>query len=178
MTLSPLYLQASDFPMSDWHWPNFAPAEMASHDGPLRIDADAMDKLQALRNAIGQPFHILSAYRTPAHNARVGGAPRSQHMQARAFDISMKGHDPHEVMAMARILGFHGIGQYPSKGFLHIDTRPATEAAEWNDGADFPYGEDDPAPAPSPTSHKRKVRRGGRLLTLIKGFFAALPAPR
>ncbi len=53
-----------------------------------------MDKLQALRDRLGKPLIVRSAYRSPEHNRAVGGAPGSKHMQGTAFDIAMSNHDP------------------------------------------------------------------------------------
>ena len=39
-----------DFPESDWRWPSFSPAEIASRgDGTLKLNSEAMDKLQTLQ---------------------------------------------------------------------------------------------------------------------------------
>lgn len=50
-------------------------------DGKLLVNEDALDRLQALRNALGKPMIINSAYRSPEHNRRVGGAKASQHLE-------------------------------------------------------------------------------------------------
>ena len=39
-----------------------------------------LDKLQALRDRLGKPLIVRSAYRSPEHNRDVGGAQRSKHM--------------------------------------------------------------------------------------------------
>ena len=115
-----------DFPDYLWHWPNFTPEEMACRgDGRLMIHAASMDMLQALRNLIGAPLIIHSAYRTRDYNARVGGAAGSMHLAARAFDVSMLGHDAEDFEAAARHVGFTGFGFYPDQVFMHIDTGPA-----------------------------------------------------
>jgi zinc D-Ala-D-Ala carboxypeptidase len=113
-----------------WPWPNFSPAEMASKgDGSLRLSRDAMDRLQRLRARLGVPMQILSAYRDPAHNKRVGGAKRSQHLRGRAFDVRVDNIDPAALIAATvtvtatAIEGFIGFGTYPRQGFVHIDTR-------------------------------------------------------
>ena len=69
-------------------------------------------------------------------------------MLAEAFDIVLAGHDPHEVEALAREVGFHGIGRFPEKGFIHCDIRPAAQAATW--GPEWPFGEDDDLAPPPP----------------------------
>ncbi len=68
---------------------------------------------------------INSAYRSPEHNRRVGGAKASQHLEGKAFDVSMANHDPVEFMAAARKAGLRGIGTYPRSNFVHIDIGPA-----------------------------------------------------
>ena len=52
------------------------------------------DKLQALRTALDKPLLITSAYRSAAHNKRVGGATHSQHRLGKAFDIRMENQNP------------------------------------------------------------------------------------
>ena len=112
-------------PPSVWPWTSFSPREMACKGtGKLVIDDDAMNKLQALRDLLGKPLIITSAYRSPEHNRAVGGAKRSKHMEAIAFDVRMDNHDPHRFEAAARSVGFTGFGYYPKSGFMHIDTGP------------------------------------------------------
>ena len=120
-----IYRHYSDYPVDQWRWPSFSPREMASKgEGELKIDNDAMDRLQSLRDKLGRPLLITSAYRSAAHNKRVGGAKASKHMQAIAFDVRMENHDPHEFEEAARSVGFTGFGYYPKSGFMHIDTGP------------------------------------------------------
>lgn len=87
---------------------------------------------EAVRAAIGQPIVIGSAYRTQAHNARVGGAPRSQHLEGRALDLyPPKGwtidrfYAAVRRVALARENEIHGLGRYPT--FVHIDIRPRVD---------------------------------------------------
>ena len=115
-----------DVPESAWRWPNFSPAEIACRGtGKLLITASALDKLQALRDRLGKPLIIRSAYRSPEHNRAVGGATRSKHMDGAAFDIAMSNHDPVAFEAAARAVGFLGFGFYPRSGFIHVDLGPA-----------------------------------------------------
>ena len=113
-------------PANTWRWPSFSARELACKGtGAVRINEDALDKLQALRDQLGKPLVLTSAYRSPAHNKRVGGAKRSRHMLGDAFDVRMENHDPHEFEAAARAVGFTGFGYYLKSGFMHIDTGPA-----------------------------------------------------
>jgi hypothetical protein len=115
-----------DVPDSLWRWPNFSPAEIACRGtGQLKLHPEALDKLQALRNRLGKPLILRSAYRSPEHNRAVKGAPRSKHMIGAAFDIAMTNHDPAAFEAAAREVGFLGFGFYPRSGFMHIDLGPA-----------------------------------------------------
>tara|TARA_R110002012_G_scaffold40547_10_gene111705 strand:+ start:14702 stop:15049 length:348 start_codon:yes stop_codon:yes gene_type:complete len=89
------YRHFRDVPKRDWRWTNFSPAEIACRGtGKLKLHPEALDKLQALRDRLGKPLIIRSAYRSPEHNRAVGGATRSKHMEATAFDIAMANHDP------------------------------------------------------------------------------------
>jgi zinc D-Ala-D-Ala carboxypeptidase len=106
-----------------WRWPNFSPAEIACRGtGKLLINEPALDKLQALRDRLGKPLIVRSAYRSPEHNRAVGGATRSKHLDGAAFDIAMANHDPVAFEAAARAVGFLGFGFYPRSGFMHMST--------------------------------------------------------
>lgn len=117
-----------DVPESAWRWPNFSPAEIACRGtGKLLINEPAMDKLQALRDRLGKPLIVRSAYRSSEHNLAIGGATRSKHMDGAAFDIAMSNHDPVAFEAAARAVGFLGFGFYPRSGFIHVDLGPARQ---------------------------------------------------
>ena len=122
------YDHFSDVPEEAWRWPNFSPAEIACRGtGKLLVKPIALDMLQSLRDRLGKPLIINSAYRSPEHNRAVGGATRSKHMDGTAFDIAMSNHDPVAFEAAARIVGFKGFGFYPRSNFIHIDLGPARE---------------------------------------------------
>jgi len=108
----------------DWPALDFLPKELACRGtGQVKVHRDALRKLQALRNRIGKPMIITSAYRSPEHNAAVGGAKNSRHVVGDAFDVAMTNHDPTYFEAQAREVGFTGFGFYgPGRGsFIHID---------------------------------------------------------
>jgi zinc D-Ala-D-Ala carboxypeptidase len=114
-------------PPSVWVWPNFRPRELACKGtGRIRLQRKAVSALQDLRQAVGKPMTIASAYRSAEHNAKVGGAKNSRHMFGDAFDVVMTGHDPHAFEAAARKAGFTGFGYYPGSTppFMHIDMGP------------------------------------------------------
>jgi zinc D-Ala-D-Ala carboxypeptidase len=115
-----------DVPAGTWRWRNFSPAEIACRGtGKLLINEPALDKLQALRDQLGKPLILRSAYRSPEHNRAIEGAPKSKHMRGAAFDIEMANHDPVAFEAAAREVGFLGFGFYPRSGFIHVDLGPA-----------------------------------------------------
>ena len=150
-----------DVPVSSWRWPNFSPAEIACRGtGKLLINEPALDRLQALRDRLGKPLIIRSAYRSPEHNRAVGGAPASKHMQATAFDIAMSNHDPAAFEAAARAVGFLGFGYYPRSGFMHIDLGPARSWGDPFPARPVPFAPELP-PAREVLAESRTLRGGG-----------------
>lgn len=111
-------------------------AELGCKDGTLYPQewrttraVDLATAFEAVREAVGAPIIIGSAYRTPDYNARVGGAKNSQHVQGRALDLyPPKGWTLHSFytairkVALSHTSPIHGLGRYPS--FVHIDVRP------------------------------------------------------
>ena len=101
--------------------------------GNIYIQDEAIDKLQKTRNIVQVPLIINSAARCPIHNARVGGAPKSQHRATKArpstaFDASLQGIDKEKLIDAARLAGFKGFGIHYNS-FLHVDNRKF--AAVW-----------------------------------------------
>ncbi len=90
---------------------------------------------EMIRETFGdKPITVLSAYRTPEWNRKIGGARNSQHMEGRALDLrppnGTKVYDFYRVIkAIAPDCGIKGIGLY--KTFVHIDIRPTTNTAYW-----------------------------------------------
>ena len=108
-------------------WPNFRPRELACPCcGEVCVREDALDAIQRLRSAMAAPLTIDSGHRCALHNARVGGAPLSQH-KSLAFDVRLAGHDPMRLSALARESGFRGFGY--ANTFLHLDMR--ARPAHW-----------------------------------------------
>ena len=58
--------------------------------------------LEEVRNLLGNPIIINSAYRSPAVNAAVGGKPTSQHCLGLAADIRVPGMTPDAVVTVVR----------------------------------------------------------------------------
>ena len=115
----------------DWIWkPYFKPSEIACKGSDsLLIDPRALDVLVRARILADKPFRILSAYRSPIHNAKIGGAPKSVHKLGMAFDISLRGHDREDLLAQCKQSGFTSYGKY--KTFLHVDIRKGRFWGKW-----------------------------------------------
>ena len=105
--------------------PHFRLAEFASRDGAdkVLVDDALVDLLEQIREAAGGAVAINSGYRSPAHNAAVGGVSSSQHLYGRAADIVVSGASPLLVGQIAEYYldRWGGIGVY--NGFTHVDTR-------------------------------------------------------
>lgn len=114
---------------------HFGLAEFACHDGqsyPLEWVGERLkplcEVLEAVRDALGgASITIISGYRSPEHNAAVGGAGASQHMVGRAADIKVSGHDARAVhdtilnLYQDGKIQIGGLGSYP--GWVHVDIR-------------------------------------------------------
>lgn len=92
---------------------------------PHKLNKEALDKLQLLRDAYGKPFSLSSAYRCPMHPEEAKKATPGQHGQGTAFDIRVTdGAMAFQIMKLAFELGFTGIAL--GNGFVHVDTRKST----------------------------------------------------
>lgn len=116
---------------------NFHIREFKCKDGtkvPIELEANVKllaEQLQALRDHIGIPIHLNSAYRTEAYNASIGGSPKSQHKLAKAADMVTQKYSPKQLANIIKKLIKEGkmmqggVGLYLS--FVHYDIR-GTEA--------------------------------------------------
>jgi uncharacterized protein YcbK (DUF882 family) len=112
---------------------NFHLHEFACNDGTQVPDEyldnvkQLAEQLQILRDFIGEPLTINSAYRHTEYNERIGGKPNSMHLTASAADITCKSKSPAQLRVVIeklikdKKLWFGGIGKY--KGFTHVDIR-------------------------------------------------------
>ena len=123
----------------------FSLNEFDSNDGakmPANVKANILkliENLNVLREVLGAPITITSGYRSPAHNARIGGAKESQHMEGKAADFQVAGVRPKEVKETIEALikegKMHdgGLGYYPRStglgGWIHYDIGPSRR---WN----------------------------------------------
>lgn len=119
--------------------------EFASHDGasyPIEWIESRLKPLcqvlEVIREACGgRPVRITSGYRSPAHNAKVGGAQHSQHMEGKAADIEIDGMLPSAVHKVildlygSGAIEIGGLGVYPN--WCHVDIRDRINGhlAQW-----------------------------------------------
>jgi uncharacterized protein YcbK (DUF882 family) len=85
-------------------------------------------QLQTIREYVGQPIKINSAYRCELHNSIIGGVKTSQHILGKASDITINTFTPDEVvdvienLLVNEMLGsfyIGGLGRYNT--FTHLD---------------------------------------------------------
>jgi hypothetical protein len=103
------------------------------NDGRVFRLADAFEQVRHL--AGGFPITILSAYRTPSWNRKIGGAKNSQHLIGCALDLRPPKNteliDFHNMIRTnAFDIGIGGLGLY--KTFIHIDIRVTSKLVAWS----------------------------------------------
>lgn len=87
------------------------------------VNPDILNKFKQIESQSGGGLTVTSGYRSPEHNARVGGAKNSAHMRGNAVDVVFGGGTQQalKLIDTASKVGIGGIGVYsPSK--LHFDT--------------------------------------------------------
>lgn len=124
--------------------PHFTWREVMSHDGtecPPELMPNARllanEVLEPIRQQFGEPLIVISWYRSPEYNQRVGGAEKSQHMSALAADIT-----PISRLALPRLRScietmivegrlplLKGFGVY--RMWHHVDARSTNKLARW-----------------------------------------------
>jgi uncharacterized protein YcbK (DUF882 family) len=112
---------------------NFSLSEFDCKDGSELPTAllpnvlDLADNLQVLRDYLGVPISINSAYRSLDYNRKIGGATNSQHLLAKAADIVVESKTSEEVTNIIKYLISEGKmvqgGLKAYKTFTHYDIR-------------------------------------------------------
>ncbi len=99
--------------------------------GNVKIDRDVdanlntilQSKIDAIASEYGKSFTIVSGYRDPGYNAKIGGAGKSEHMNHNAVDIHLDDKTKEDTLRFVEISsknGIGGIGVY-NPGVIHID---------------------------------------------------------
>jgi uncharacterized protein YcbK (DUF882 family) len=96
-----------------------------STDKEFYLDPVLLEKLDLVREEFGESLTITSGYRSPAHNAKIGGAPSSQHCLGKAVDIRPSASSKEKLDKLYLICEnyFEAVGDGRNKGFIHVDTR-------------------------------------------------------
>ena len=112
---------------------NFSLSEFDCKDGSELPTAllpnvlDLADNLQVLRDYLGVPISINSAYRTLEHNRNIKGSTNSQHLLAKAADIVVESKTPEQVANIIKYLISEGKmtqgGLKAYNTFTHYDIR-------------------------------------------------------
>jgi hypothetical protein len=120
----------------------FTVSAMAERLGQTILVPDALipnierlvdEVLQPLRDEIGKPIVLLSGYRPPWLNTRVGGSTKSAHMDARAADITVPGMTPRQVIKVVSALrlpvdqAIEEFGAWTHLGIAAADQAPRGE---------------------------------------------------
>ena len=114
---------------------NFCTTEFSSKDGkpspyPMVVKMALLELCNELRTAFGKPIIVNSGYRSPEHNAKVGGVENSYHVQGLAADLRPK--NPADLPRLQELADkinlFGGVGFYDT--FVHVDARG--KRARWD----------------------------------------------
>ncbi|MDH5429671.1 MAG: DUF882 domain-containing protein [Nitrospirota bacterium] len=94
-----------------------------------RMDIRLLEFLNTIEKtaARGKEVHISSGYRSPAFNFKMvlheqGAALNSFHTKGKAMDFSIPGVKLSSIHQAAVKIKMGGVGNYRSRGFIHIDT--------------------------------------------------------
>jgi hypothetical protein len=88
MLTSSRFFNPSEFLVTSTGLPNSLPADLEDNLAQLMLTMDMV------REALGKPVRITSAYRSPEVNAAIRGAKNSAHLRGLAADFVCAGQDP------------------------------------------------------------------------------------
>lgn len=97
----------------------------------ISMDRGLIDLLLTVQNEIGhdEPITLISGYRSKSTNEMLRRkirkvAKNSYHIKGMAVDLRINGVSTGAIRQVALHQGAGGVGYYPSKGFIHLDTGP------------------------------------------------------
>lgn len=114
-------------------WKNFSGNELrcrgkcaACEGTENNMSPDLMNRLQRIRDKMGVPLPVSSAYRCPEYNDKVSSTGKNgPHTTGRAVDIAVSGRTALVLVGMALEEGITGIGINQKgpveKRFIHLD---------------------------------------------------------
>ena len=95
------------------------------------IDVRMLEHVNLVQKAVHSAgeIHVISGYRSPAYNAQLvkrsrRAARHSLHVEGQALDFYIPGVTPRELRHAALKLQYGGVGYYPHKHFIHLDSGP------------------------------------------------------
>lgn len=96
--------------------------------GEAEVSPFLIEVLQRLRDILGVPITVTSGRRCAKHNAAVGGAKNSQHLQGLAADIRAEGWTAKDLLRVLKILVranalYVGYAYEVTENVIHIDVR-------------------------------------------------------
>ncbi len=116
----PEALEAVNHILRDWR-----------EDLAFEMDPHAIDILSATQRLLdsGEPFQVVSGYRTRKTNAMLrrrsrAVAKNSYHIKGMAVDIAMQTRSVRQISRAGLSLGAGGVGRYSRSHFVHLDSGP------------------------------------------------------
>lgn len=113
--------------------PNFYMSEFLTRntkDTTTILCLNVMVLIQNIRDSYGSGVGLNSTYRNPDYNRRVGGAPKSEHVQGEAIDSYPVDRDIKRYTKVVEGMNIPGgFGKYNT--FVHVDVRPYR--ARWDE---------------------------------------------
>ena len=105
---------------------HFQVKEFACKDGSdkIIIYTEVVELAELCRCYFNARGIVLSAYRTPKYNEKVGGKSSSYHLKGMALDLKFENISPIAVALYCEFVlmkDFGGIGLYKGQNFVHID---------------------------------------------------------
>ena len=110
------------------NWKYFTEDEIkCKHTGLCEMDNDFMEKLDTIREEVGIPFIVTSAYRDKTHPIEAKKKTPGAHASGKAIDILIRGKDALKLIEVALKHGITGLGvkQHGDSRFIHLDTLEA-----------------------------------------------------
>jgi uncharacterized protein YcbK (DUF882 family) len=87
-------------------------------DSAKPIDPRLIDTLRDIAREVDAPLWLISGYRAPEH-----ADDHNFHNRAQAADIRVENVSSSKLRNLARKLGVHGVGWYPTTNMIHVDVR-------------------------------------------------------
>lgn len=117
--------------------PHFGDSELACrHCGINGARPSLVMALEELRRRVSTvrcrdtPVLVNDAYRCPVHNAAVGGAKNSQHVEGIAADVRVTGWTAAQLLEVVKTVpGVTAYGRADYQGYVHFDLRH--QPARW-----------------------------------------------